>query len=264
MKKRTYTETVAVKDLKTNLFVRMSLDEDHVCNLADLLENGVKLPPITITPDHIVIDGRHRKEAYELCQIKEVVCEVIHGLSETEVIAMAYKANVGGPLPPTRKDTEHTVMTLLEQGVSKRGISSILGLPPQLARKYVDEVQSRMTRAKLLRAAAAVTEEGLTVAKAAETYGVDVNKLKELLSGRRRKHKQGIAEAKRQLTFAHKSLSSRNGRLMRELLVKLEDGDVNPRQVETIFAHVEQLQRRHARTITDWKKRFEAKMGKKP
>jgi len=264
MKKGTRVQTVKIQDLKTNHFVRAVFDSDRAMALAELIDNHVTLPRIIVSSEMDLIDGRHRKEAYEVCQIEEVEADVVYGLSETEMIAMAYKANVGGALPPSREDTEHTIKELLERNVSKRKIASLLGMPPSLAMKYVETVQTRMTHAKLQRAAIAITEEGLTIAKAAEKYKVDIQKLKELISGRRRKHKQGVAEVRRLLTFAHKSLSSRNGRLMRDLLAKYDDGDVSTKQVEAVFAHVEQLQNRHERVIADWKKRFTSRRPKKP
>jgi len=258
---RAKTEKVALKDLQTNLFVRKALNQDHALYLAELIENGVKLPPIKITRERVVIDGRHRVEAYDLNKIEEIECEIVDIHDETELIAEAYKANVGGPLPPTPQDTEHTVMMLLERGESKKRIGELLGLPAGMARRYITDVQSRMTRAKMQRAGAAVTEGGLTVSKAAEQYDVDVEKLKEFLSGHRRKSK-GIVEIQRGLTKTHKSLSQKNAALIRSLLDKFEDGDVTEKQVRDIFAHIEHLQKRSARGVADWKKRFDAVNGK--
>ena len=100
--------------------------------------------------------------------------------------------------------------------------------------------------------------QSLTVSKAAEQYAVDVNKLKETLSGTRRKHKQGIVEIQRSISQNHRSLSHKNAVLVRNLLDKFEDGDVSEKQVCSIFTHIEQLQKRSNRNVLDWKKRFES------
>jgi hypothetical protein len=60
------TISVRIEDLQMNLFVRWQLNEEHALYLAELIENGVLLPPIKITPDMVVIDGRHRIEAHIL------------------------------------------------------------------------------------------------------------------------------------------------------------------------------------------------------
>lgn len=252
------TETVALKDLKLNLFVRQALNQDHALFLAELVENGVRLPPIKITRERVVIDGRHRIEAHELNGRTEIVAEIVEIDDETDLIAEAYKANIGGSLPPTPQDTEHTIMLLLERGEPMKRIGDLLGLPAGMARNYINSVKSKASRQKLMKAAASITEGGLTVAKAAEQYEVDPDKLKEILSGHKRKHSQGVSEIQRGLTRTYKSLSSRNAALIRGLLEKYEDGDVTERQVRDIFTHIEQLQKRSTRSVSDWKKRYES------
>ena len=174
------------------------------------------------------------------------------------MIAYAYKANTGGSNPPTAADTEHTVMLLLERGEAKRRIGELLGLPAGLASKYINEVKSKAARAKLLRAEAAVVDGGLTAPKAAEQYNVDVEKLKEELSGKKRKQKQnGIEDSQRKLTQLFKSMGQKNAAMLRQILVMFEDADVTERQVAKVFDHLESLQKQAARAVADWKKRFE-------
>lgn len=256
------TITVAIKDLKRNLFVRGALNQDHALYLAELIAAGVKLDPILVTNELVVVDGRHRIEAYEL-NIKTTVEAVIVSLAtESELIGAAYRANTGGSLPPTIEDTEHTIEQLIENGETIKRIAELLGFPASMARKYVNTVKSKVARQKLMNAVAAVTDGGLTVAKAVEQYGVDAERLKEMMSGHRRKQKQGVAEMQRILTKTHKSLSLKNAALIRSLLEKLEDGDVSPRQVREIFAHIERLQKQSARAVVEWKRRFTAADGK--
>lgn len=256
-----------LKDLKFDIFVRKELNQDHALYLAELIQNGVKLPPIWITSDNQVVEGRHRIEAHELNDREEIDAEVKTFASKAEMIAAAYKANTGGSLPPSPSDTETTVMSLIECGESKKHIAELLGLPPAMARRYVTDVQSRMTRAKVQRAVDMVTGGSATVTKAAEAQGVPVEKVKEAISGRRKK-KNGITEAQRALTHTYRSLGIKNASMMRALIEKYEDGDVQANEVRDILCHVEELQKKSSRSITDWKKRFEAiatnsKNGKK-
>lgn len=255
------TKTIGLDKLQENLFVRKQLNQDHVLYLAELIENGVKMKDlIEVAEDFRIVEGRHRKEAYELNGVSEVSVRMLKFENDAEMIAYAYKANTGGSLPPTPEDTEHTILLLLEQGEPKKQIGDLLGLPAGMARRYVAEVQSKAARAKMQRAAAAITDGGLTVAQAAENYGVDADKLKETLSGHRKRNARGITEIQRGLTRSYKSLGSKNAALIRSLLEKYEDGDVTEKQVGDILDHIEQLQKKAVRAVTDWRHRF-ATMG---
>ena len=85
MSSRGRVETVALKDLKLNLFVRQALNQDHALFLGELLENGVNLPPIRITRKREVIDGRHRIEAYELNNRTEIEAEIVSAPPDDEI-----------------------------------------------------------------------------------------------------------------------------------------------------------------------------------
>ncbi len=253
---RTKTEVVKIADLKKNLFVRTALNHDHAVMLGILMENGVALPPIKITRDRAVIDGRHRIEAHELNNLDAIEAEIVEVGDENELIGEAYRANTGGSLPPTKQDTEHTVMLLLDRNESKKRISGLLGLPAGMARRFISEVQSKLARAKLQRAHAAVTEGGLSVPKAAEQYGVAEEKLREACGGGRRRLTRGVVEMRRTLTTMYKGVSQRNAAFLRSLLDKYEDGDVQEKQALEAFEHLENLQKGSARAVADWKKRF--------
>jgi len=251
-------ETRPLKEIRVNLFVRQELNEDHALYLASLLQNGVKLPPIQITPDGTIIDGRHRLEAHDCVKHTEIDCEIIEVENEVDLIKRAFRANADGPLPPTQQDIEHTVMLLLEHNESHKRIADILRLPPSLVRQYIKNVKSKMERAKIQRAVSAVSEGGLTVAKAAENCGVDPEKLKEVISGHRRKHKQGVNDLHRKITYLYKSKGSAIAGILRKLLDMFEDGDVSPKQVDAVFTHLEELNARPSRVIVEWKSRFGA------
>lgn len=258
---------VAVQDLVVNKFVRKELNQDHALILAGLIEEGVEMKDMIEVTDfdgtmNVVVDGRHRKEGFELAGVKEVKVRVVEFDSEIEMISYAYKANTGGSLPPTQGDTEHTIMLLLDKGEARKRIGELLGLPAGLARKYIAQVQSKQDRQKVQRAAVAVREGGMTPVKAAEAHGVELDKLKVALGGHKRESKNGIAEAHRNLTKLYRSSSSKNAALLRGLIEKLDDGDVTPKQVRDVFTHIKDLQKASARSVADWEKRFSALVGK--
>lgn len=258
---KTKPVTVKISDLKRNLFVRQRLDQDRAFALALMIENGVTLPPIKINPDMVVIDGRHRIEAYELNERKEIEAEILPITDEVELIAEAYRCNVGGALPPNTQDTEQTVEMLLERGGTIKSVAEILSLPANIARHYVNNVRSRMARKKMLEASLSVTEGGLTVAAAAEKHHVDADKLKEFLSGKKKKQ-HGVAEMQRNLTKTFRSVGAKNARLCKSLLDKFSDGDVTEKQVCEILDHLDELTRQTARNVTDWRNRFESLTSK--
>ena len=115
-----------------------------------------------------------------------------------------------------------------------------------------------MNRAQLQRATEAVTEGGLNIKQAAEQYQVDAEKLKEVLSGHKRKTKNGVAEVQKHLSRFYNSIGTKNARMIRSLIEKFQDGDVTEKQMKELFAHIERLQKKSARVTADWKSRFEA------
>jgi DNA-binding transcriptional MerR regulator len=255
-------KTIALKDLKTNLFVRSRLDQDWAIHLGELLDAGEKLKPIEINQENVVIDGRHRIEAHELNNLTEIEYTVTHTKDENDLIARAYRANLGGSLPPRAEDTEHTIRLLLQREEPIKTIAEMLGLPPSITRRYAAIVRSKDERAKVHRAVMAVTEGGLNAAQAAEQHGADVEKVREALGGKSKKHKRGIEEMQRALTQQFKSNSQKIAALMRSVFEKYEDGDVSARHVGDIIDHIDNLLKRSNRNLADWKKRFAASNGK--
>jgi len=255
-----------IADLNVNLFVRKGLDEDRVMVFAELIEAGQPIDPIVLSADGLtVVDGRHRIEAHHICDRTSIETTTRNDLvEEADIIAEAYRCNnTGGPLPPTREDTEHTIKLLLERKVPQTRIADMLQLAPSIARKYAQLVKSRQNRAKLVRAVSSVVEGGMTAPKAAEEHGVDLDKLREELSGKKRNKKWGVEELKRGLTARYKSLAGKNAGAMRSLLEKYEDGDVTAKQVEAIFKKFSDLQTRQARNLADWHRRFESMRDEK-
>ncbi len=251
-------ETRSRKDLRANTYVRTEINQEHVLHLAELIEHGVKLPPIQINKDGDIIDGRHRNEAYFLNDIDQVEVEVFDIDDTVALIVKAYLCNVGGALPPRPKDTEHVVMQLLELGETKKRIGELLQLPTGLARKYVNNVESRMKRTKLIRAADDLADsKRMTIEEAAETHKVDADDLQQMLKNRRTK-KKASAEIQGIMSKMFKSLGMKIANNFRNVLDEYQDGDIPEKKVREIFKHLEHLQKRSARTASEWENRFDA------
>ncbi len=148
---------VAIKDLRTDLFVRTALNHDRVTQFGLVIEAGEQeLPPIEVTRNLAVVDGRHRIAAYDMMSKTEIPAVYVEVQGEVGLIARAFQANLGGSLPPTMEDIKHTVLLLLDRGESGKRIGELLNLPGPIARKYVSDVKSRQMDIKLQRAAAAM------------------------------------------------------------------------------------------------------------
>ncbi len=254
-------QKVAVSDLKANLFVRQSLNEDHVEYLMGLVASGKEIDPIEVIEDLSIVDGRHRRWTYEMCDVKETVVKVLRFDNEAEMIAYAFRKNCTGTMTPSMGDIDHTIESLLERKQSNKAIAEGLALPLPMVRQRIQQVNERLSRAKLLRAAAAITDGGLTVKAATEQYGVDIDKLKEHLSGRRKKAGNGISELQRSLTFNYRSIGQKNANAFRKLTEQYDDGDVTEKQVWEILSHLKDLQRKSTRNLADWETRWIAKFG---
>jgi ParB-like chromosome segregation protein Spo0J len=219
----------------------------------------VDVDPILVTADtYEIIDGRHRKAALEMLDRTSVACELIPQADRASLIAMAYKANYGGSLKPTRVDTEHTIELLLGQGVGRNKISDMLPLPPSLARKYISNVQANIAKRNLRRAVIAVADNGMSVAEAATEFRVDPESLKAEIRGVRKSvRKFDMAALKGGIQSRTKSFSLRNAALLKSLIERYDDGEVSREQVAEVIGVIIQSLRKAAKSVQAWEKRLD-------
>lgn len=257
---------VDIDSLAIPFYVRKKLDQDHVLYLAELEENGVVLDPIQVTPSkeegYDILDGRHRIEAYKLLNRTTIRAKVQPPMRNiVEEISAAFKANLGGALPPSREDVEHTVSLLVAQNVSTKEIAQLLPIPPSLARKYVNMVSSRALRARMKQAMEAVTDGDLNIAEAAKKFEVDVNTLRKDLGGRKKKGQMRLSEIITTIRRQFRSLSQKNAQLLRKLHDELEDGETSPQVVDKALDTFKESVRQMQVSINGWRQRFEAAKG---
>jgi hypothetical protein len=270
-----------------NLYVRKELSQDHCMYLACLLDDAddpVALEPIVVIPEfedrtddvlhfiqgsdkYVLVYGRHRLWALDkiLDRSEVKVLVILEGITtKSELISLAYRENTGGSLPPTNADTEHTIEELLKLKASKKKIADMLGLPPGLARKFVNNVESRLERAKVNRVLRKVAEESITIVEAAREEGVDPGKVRRKMVTGAGPDVNGNEDAdmvRREVSNTYKSLASKNASRFRSLLEKYDDGDVNAKFVFDVFRQIEDLQNRSRTATAEWRKRFEAKVS---
>ncbi len=254
---------VVVSEIINNVFVRRELNLSHAAVLGDMIISGTELPPILVSQNNELIDGRHRIAAYQLLGKEVIMAEIRHVKDEVDLIEQAYRANTGGSLPPTQADSEHTIRMLLDRRVSMKEISEKLGLPVDLTRKWAKQVKTKDANQRIAQAVHAVREKDMPLSEAAKEHGVEVEVLRDRLDGRKnRKTKASIKEILAALSTNHRSLSKKDSSQRSKLLELYEDGKASRADVFEVIEKIESLNKRGDQLLKDFKKRFENVAGK--
>jgi hypothetical protein len=166
---------------------------------------------------------------------------------------------MGGSLPPNKGDIEHVIQELLNRGVPKKDLADNLSmLPGKLVRKYLNDVESRMQRAKLSKAATAVVEGGLNVPTAASQYNVEEKDLRAILTkNTKSKTRGGVDEIMKEFSMRFRGNGNSTAAVLRKVLDMYRDGDISHKQVLTIFGHLDHLLKLEQRSVLGWRKRFD-------
>lgn len=247
MSKPVYVER-KLTDLKELFFVRVALDHGRVEDLGKLHDNGMELPPIIIStsdnPDlcDVIIDGRHRKVMYTQRDVKKVKCELRHYNTLAEMILDAWRANSGGALPPTQQDIIHTLQILVEAGQTRAAIiesvSLSIGLPPRLVRRQLDEVQSLIAKARVVKAKNDVLKNDLSVKEAAKKHKVDLKTLQRNLGMEKKEDKGSNQQMKASISTVAKKLSLTIGHNMSQSIRDLKDGVATEDVAKDTYSHL--------------------------
>ena len=275
-------EIVKISDIESNTFVRTGIDPDRVQFLGTLVESGVVLEPILLIPAYElddkgrinliagtskrnVVNGRHRLRMYDfLLDHDEVKALTIVSGVETEVqlISLAFQSNMGGALPPTQGDISHTVASFLERGVFKKDIPALLGMPEVAVKKFINDVEAQLERAKVSRAVKRVLREDITTSEAAKLEKTTPEKVRShIAAGRRRERETSVAAANKDVAHALKVLSSTVHTTMRHLFRKYDDGDVVADDVRGVFRKIDSSGTTFTKAVKDLRARFEDKVS---
>lgn len=249
--------TVALDTLKKEFYVRTSLDQDHVLFLAQLLEAGTELDRIVITDDNEVIDGRHRIAAAELLDRISIEAEVRHYDTKLDEIAAAIQANYGGALPPTVSDLRHAVVTMIQEGAGLKRLRELLPLPTAMVRRLHADAHSAISKYKVSQALNAIAEGDITMAQAAEHFGVDPSLLKTAVQSRRKKEKgASLGQIKTQISQRTRSVSARNREIVRKLFDEYSDGTISDKYALQVLSAMTHSAKRITRYVEECRNRF--------
>lgn len=257
--------SMKIADIIISHYVRKELDEDRVIFFAELYEAGSDVPPIKVTMDNKLEDGRHRLAALEFLERTDAVCEIVDTVSDVELIKAAYAANLGGSKPPTRQDTEHVAQMLLREGVTPAKVIDFFSqhYPKSVARTYVDQARFGITREKIRKAKEAVLSGDKTMNKAAEEFGVDIETLKAEVTGTKKKNKKNteVREFKSVLTTLFRSSSKRWAAQLTKLRIMYENEEVTTQQVDEVLEHLDHLIKQASRSFKNHKDRIVKQAG---
>jgi len=255
---------VKIAELDQSLFVRAAIDQEWMLQLALAYEAKEDVPPIELAADgKRVVDGRHRIAARQYLDLEDIEAMVRSDLvSDEDIVAAAFKANRGQSKHMTTQDIEHSIEMLFEKGIGVRRVAELLWLNSSEAKKYVNNVRSRMLKQRTQKALDAIREGGLTAAQAAEQFNVDLDRVKEALRPTQKKAaKAELGDLKRKLTNSYKSYSSTSWKMLEDVFGKYDDGILSAAQVRAVLKHLQAQQKRARALIEDYQRRFEAKVA---
>jgi len=251
------TIEVHLKDLTTKFDVRKKLNDSQVLNLAYLYEAGEELPPILITKQMEIVDGRHRKAAMELAGRQVAQCIISPETDDGSLIVHALKANIGGALPPSKEDIVHSAVLLFNQGWNEKKILDNMPFPRPVSRRYVKDAWGIILNAKLTSAMKAIADDGLSVRAASERYGVPEEKIKEHLNPNRKREKHKSAKWRMQhIARAFQGFHRKIAYEIQALSNSYEEHDVSEDEALEVFDHIFGLMRKGERRVEEHRERF--------
>lgn len=248
----------ALTELHDSFDVRITpVDQDYVLDLAMLYESGVKLPPIDVTKDGMIVEGRHRYHAMLLAGLTEADVKEVSG-SKTELIIMAMAANQGSK-PMTARDVQYVIHQLLEQGMKELQIIHALqekcGYTPELTRKHLFSIKSNQRLKKLMEATQLVLTKNLTPSVAAAKCGITEESLQKYMG---KKIKQNSAAPASTLRRHDRTQRKRYGRIMADALEAYRDGNLTEQEMRSCVEYFHRMSEAWEKLADDYQNRFDA------
>lgn len=238
-----------------NIKVRITIEEERVLQFAMLYESkgADALPPLEVTKDFELVDGRTRYEGISLARnpvddksFTHVNCVIVEFDNEAEKLIYASKANMGGSKPPSNGDIEMVFQMLLEGGKSRKFIikeySEIIGSKTVVQR--LDWIESKMAKQRKSAAADEVKYKGATLPDAAAKYNVNLKALQDFMSNTKKDTKKASNDVECMRTLfkrKHFAVASTATKQFKQLLKKFEDGLISVTEVNDFLKYQEDL-----------------------
>lgn len=262
--------SLSLNQIKNKFDVRLQLDQDRVIQFAGMYEAGVDLPPIEVVKlvedEYAFIDGRHRAAARQYLELTNVMAIVRNGNlkdNPAALYALALRANWGGSQPPTRSDIQHTVLRMLESGLSRTEIESVLAFIPRGSlRAYTAHALNRINRRRIGLALDSISE-GVPIEKAAEKAHVKLETIKDVIAGKKGVWGKGRSEEGQLIvelrTYISQQLFSANAGISKklgDLLQKVADGEISAKGAASVIKAWKDHLRKTGLRVADWEDRL--------
>ncbi|MFH0873963.1 MAG: ParB/RepB/Spo0J family partition protein [Candidatus Komeilibacteria bacterium] len=230
---------ISLDKLQVTFDVRIRLSEDRVQLFMELYQGGAELPPLQVSVDNEVIDGRHRLEALRRLKRAWAPCIVTREKSRQKLLAMAIEANMGGPMQPTRDDIIWTMERCLNEGMPRPAVISLFPLPAEVVRRYLATAHANMLQKRKLKAIAAIAGGNITVSDAAEKFGIPVRNLSAAVRRVvKRKETSPAAQFRDTLNKKWRGVPVTVSQLCRHVLNQCETGEVPWRTADAMLTEM--------------------------
>lgn len=114
-----------IEDL--DIYPRHAVDSSHVGDIARAVEAGKELPPIIADQaTKRIVDGFHRRRAYDRLGITDVEVELRSYASEADLLSDAVELNSSHGRPLDSQDQTRCALLLSKHGVSTQRIAVVL------------------------------------------------------------------------------------------------------------------------------------------
>jgi len=181
-------------------YPRSSVNPLHVRVLEHALEGGAQLPPVIVAANcipNVLVDGRHRVEAYKAQGRKTIAAILKTYANEQEILNDATSENAAHGLPYTPLDKVRILQLYENMGVGEIELARVLQTSPDYLRKLkpryanleeTDEGVTKLRRVALKSSVRHLSGETITAEQAAAmksapgvSYLLAANQLRDAL-----------------------------------------------------------------------------------
>lgn len=253
---------VKLSDLKKDFYIREKLVEEHWFLMAELMDAGVKFPPIEITEDRNVEEGRHRIRAAEYLGRETIEAVIVPDKGELESVSHSLEVNYGGSLPPTTEDLIHTFTYLIQKSIPREKIIQQFSkfIPKSVVGTYFQKASSNVTNKRVYEAINLIKENGLDIHEAAKKVGLkSIAQIKNEIDRRLGDIKPKIPNFKAIFASKFANFNTSNGHLISQLRIAYKNAEISAETVADTLKTLGDLISNTNKVYQDWQARF-AKM----
>jgi hypothetical protein len=256
------TIEIPLEKIQIKFFVRTGLNLEHVKFLRSLYEADETVTPIEVVETeekgiYELIDGRHRIEAVREAGFLKIEAVVYKGLTQEQKILNAILANLGGALPPTLQDFEHTMELLIDLKMTRKEILDSFPLPTKITAVYYKLTMSKIYKQTIRKAVDLVIKGNVSVKDAALKFKVDLLDLRHAISSSKEGRNTNIEDFLKGLEYSVRSLSGNLSKKTQAIIESFEAGDLSRNDLIRWSDRIRQSSKKLAATAEAMRVRLE-------